>query len=116
MPDIVDRVLLAVAQIPPGRVASYGTIGRIAGAGPRQVGTILRLHGADVCWWRVTNRDGDLVPLAKARLHWEAEGITVRPDGRGCRMADFGADPFQLAGDYADACRERGWSAPPSSR
>ena len=33
----VDRVLLAVEQIPRGRVAAYGDVGRIAGTGPRHV-------------------------------------------------------------------------------
>ncbi len=107
--DLVDRVLLAVQQIPPGRVASYGMIGRIAGTGPRQVGTIMRLYGAQTCWWRVTTSGGDLQPLARALPHWDAEGIAVKPNGRGCRMADHGADPIQLAGDYAEACRKLGW-------
>lgn len=109
MPDVIDRVLLAVQQIPPGQVASYGTIGRIAGAGPRQVGTIMRLHGGAVCWWRVTDRNGDLVPLEQARPYWRAEGIAIKANGRGCRMADHAADPIQLLGDYDEACRELGW-------
>lgn len=108
-PDVVDRVLLAVQQIPPGQVASYGTIGRIAGAGPRQVGTIMRRHGAEVPWWRVVDSRGHLVPLEQARPHWRAEGIGVAAHGRGCRMADHAADPIQLVGDYEEACRDLGW-------
>ena len=44
-PGPVERVLLAVAQVPPGRVASYGDIGALAGVGPRQVGAIMREAG-----------------------------------------------------------------------
>ena len=101
--DAVARVLRAIAQVPPGRVASYGDSGSVAGVGPRQVGTILRLHGSGVPWWRVTNRDGVLVPLDEARVRWAEEGIVVRADGRGCRLADHRADPHQLAADYLQA-------------
>lgn len=111
-PDAVARVLLAAAQVPPGRVASYGTIGALAGVGPRQVGAIMREHGDSVAWWRIVGHDGVLAPLAKARPHWAEEGIVVRPDGRGCRMAVHRADLAQLAEDYRFACAERGW--PPS--
>ncbi|WP_282004877.1 MGMT family protein [Propioniciclava sinopodophylli] len=107
-PDAIARVLLAVAQVPPGRVASYGDIGAIAGVGPRQVGAILRDHGDAVPWWRIVSRDGVLVPLAKARPRWEAEGIEIRPDGRGCRMREFRADLAQLALDYRVASVESG--------
>ena len=50
MPDLVDRVLLAVQQIPPGRVASYGDVARVVGTAARQVGRVLALHGTDVPW------------------------------------------------------------------
>lgn len=99
--DPVDRVLLAVAMIPPGQVASYGDIGRVVGVGPRYVGTVLHLHGSEVPWWRVTNSSGVSPVIDRARAHWEAEGIAVRPDGKGCRMIDYRADPHQLAADYA---------------
>lgn len=108
-PDAVARVLLAVEQVPDGCVASYGDIGRVAGVGPRQVGAIMRDHGGSVAWWRITAHDGTLAPLEKARPHWAAEGIEVRPDGRGCRMSAFRADIGQLALDYTVAAAERGW-------
>lgn len=96
----IERVRLAVEQVPPGRVASYGDIGAIVGVGARQVGAIMRDHSDGVPWWRIVSHDGVLHPLAKALPHWEAEGIEVRPDRRGCRMRDYRADLIQLAVDY----------------
>lgn len=108
-PDDVDRVLLAVTMIPPGRVASYGDIGALTGIGPRRVGAILRRHGDGVPWWRVLSASGDSPVLDAALPHWRAEGITLRRGGRGTRMAGTRADPHQLAVDYATAAAARGW-------
>lgn len=88
----VERVLRVVEAIPPGRVAAYGEVGAIVGVGPRLVGRILREWGSSVPWWRVTNHQGDHPLLERALPHWRAEGIVVAPSGRGCRMAEFGAD------------------------
>ena len=98
---LVDRVLLAVEQIPPGRVAAYGDIGRIVGCGPRRVGTIMRLYSHDVPYWRVVGAAGDPGGrlLDHFRPHWAAEGIVVKPNGLGCRMVDYRAD--QVALDHA---------------
>lgn len=104
-PDASERVLLVVAQIPPGRVASYGDVGAVAGVGPRQVGLVLHRHGGDVPWWRVTMRDGSLAPglLAEARTRWAQEGVGVSADGRRALMTQHRADPHQLAADYEAA-------------
>jgi alkylated DNA nucleotide flippase Atl1 len=97
MDDItVERVLRVVESIPAGQVAAYGEVGSIAGVGPRLVGRIMRTWGSGVPWWRVTNASGDHPLLARALPHWEAEGIFVAPHGRGCRMAEFGADLEEL--------------------
>ncbi len=109
LPPAAERVLAAVSLVPPGRVVSYGDIGALTGVGPRQVGAIMREHGASVAWWRVVSHDGTLAPLAKARDHWAAEGIVVRPDGRGCRMRTHRADLAGLAGEYFLLAGERGW-------
>lgn len=92
----VERVLRVVEAIPPGRVAAYGEIRAIVGVGPRLVGRILREWGSSVPWWRVTNHQGDHPLLERALPHWRAEGIAVKPSGRGCRMAEFGADLEEL--------------------
>jgi alkylated DNA nucleotide flippase Atl1 len=102
----VERVLRVVEAIPAGRVAAYGEVGAIVGVGPRLVGRILREWGSSVPWWRVTNAYGDHPLLARALPHWQAEGITVKPNGRGCRMRDFGADLEQLRADSAAALTE----------
>ena len=107
MDDVtVERVLRVVEAIPPGRVAAYGEVGRIVWVGPRLVGRILRTWGSSVPWWRVTNASGDHPLLARALHHWQEEGITVKPNGRGCRMAEFGADLEQLRADAAPALTE----------
>ena len=91
---LVDRVLLAVEQIPSGRVVSYGDIGRLVGCGPRRVGTIMRLYAHDVPYWRVVGAAGDPGGnvLVHFRPHWRAEGIAVKPNGLGCRIADYRTD------------------------
>lgn len=109
--DAVDRVLLAAEQVPAGRVASYGLIGRVAGAGPRQVGAIMASHGSFVAWWRITNARGELPqPLRDAaRERWDAEEIAVRPDAAGCRYAVHAIAEAELAAAYQEALRsERG--------
>lgn len=96
---MVERVLRTVEAIPRGRVASYGQIGQIAGIGARAVGRIMSQWGAHLPWWRVTSADGDppLFKRQEAFDHWATEGIEIKPNGRGCRMTEFGADLDALA-------------------
>ncbi|GGK61235.1 MGMT family protein [Ornithinimicrobium pekingense] len=102
---LVERVLRAVELVPPGRVVSYGDLADLVGIGPRQVGSIMRHWGGDVTWWRVVSHAGDLGGglLTRARPHWDAEGIAVKPNGLGCRIADYRADLALLAADYERA-------------
>ena len=102
---LVDRVLLAVEQIPPGRVAAYGDIARLAGTSPRRVGTIMRLYSGDVPYWRVVGAAGDPGGrlLDNFRPHWSAEGIEVKPNGLGCRIVDYRADQVALRTAYRAA-------------
>lgn len=99
---LVEKVLTVVEHIPRGRVVSYGDIAGIVGIGPRQVGSVLSHHGVAVPWWRVTNHSGDHVAEIRARAHehWAEEGILVKPNGLGCRIATFRADLDQLATAY----------------
>jgi len=101
----VERVLRAVEQVPRGRVVSYGDLGALVGIGARQVGTILRLYGSNVTWWRVCSSDGDLPVklMDEVRERWAAEGILLKPNGRGCRIADHRADLATLSTDYERA-------------
>lgn len=99
---LLERVLIVVELIPPGRVASYGDVGRLAGTGPRHVGIIMRDNGQGVPWWRVTNANGQLPPRLDeaARQHWAEEGIGWNPSGRGCRIGDCRVDLTWLALEF----------------
>jgi len=101
----IERVLTLVELVPRGRVVSYGDIGAIVGIGPRQVGSFMRHHSDGLPWWRVTNAAGDLPRelLDRARPHWADEGILVKRNGLGCRIADHRAD----LGTLTTAYRER---------
>lgn len=102
---LVERVLRAVELVPPGRVVSYGDLGELVGAGPRQIGTIMSRYGSGVPWWRVTSSYGDLPRHLhdEVRPRWLAEGIRWKPNGRGCRIAEHRCDLERLAADYAGA-------------
>lgn len=101
----MERVLRAVELVPPGRVASYGTIARICGIGPRQVGSIMRHWSDGLPWWRITSSYGDFGGdlLQRALPHWDEEGIRVKPNGLGCRYADYAADPDELERRWREA-------------
>ena len=102
---LVDRVLLAVEQIPSGRVAAYGDIARLVGTSPRRVGTIMRLYSEGAPYWRVVGAAGDPGGrlLNHFRPHWNDEGITVKPNGLGCRMAEYRTDQAALERAYRAA-------------
>ncbi|HET6968306.1 MAG TPA: MGMT family protein [Ornithinibacter sp.] len=102
---VVERVLRAVEQVPRGRVVSYGDIGALVGIGPRFVGRVMSTYGSNVTWWRVTNASGDLPPqlMDEVRERWAAEGILLKPNGRGCRIAEYRADLATLDSDYQRA-------------
>lgn len=79
------KVLGIVAEIPPGRVATYGQIARLAGKEKcaRQVGHILKNSEqfGDYPCHRVVNASGRLVPGWEAqrwRLH--REGIELKSE------------------------------------
>jgi alkylated DNA nucleotide flippase Atl1 len=105
---LVDRVLLAVEQVPTGRVVAYGDIATLVGTGPRQVGAVLSRYGVDVPWWRVTGHNGEITStlVERARRHWDAEGIAAKPNGTGCRIAEHRADQVALRHAYTRALGE----------
>ncbi|WP_395756342.1 MGMT family protein [Edwardsiella ictaluri] len=88
--DFRQRVLLCIAAIPAGRVATYGQIAMMAGhpRAARQVGTILRSlpTGTALPWHRVVNHLGALSlvgeDFTRQRSALQAEGIYVNADGR----------------------------------
>jgi alkylated DNA nucleotide flippase Atl1 len=86
--DVDEAVLDAVERIPPGRVSTYGAIGRLVGVGPRRVARALSTGGGAVPWFRVVRADGTAAePVRVRQLELlAAEGVPVR-DGR----VDLGA-------------------------
>lgn len=96
--DYVDEVHDLVADIPPGRVMTYGLVaevladrasarGRSPRGGPRQVGHAMA-QGGDVPWWRVVNAAGS--PPAhhagRALAQLRAEGVPLTADGTRVRV------------------------------
>jgi TDG/mug DNA glycosylase family protein len=92
------RIYETVRRIPPGRVATYGQIARLAGIPrhARQVGYALAaLRGDDVPWQRVINAKGEVSPRAEPgyeevqRTLLEREGVAFDAQGR-VSLARFG--------------------------
>ena len=78
--DVDEAVFDAVEQIPPGRVSTYGAIGRLVGVGPRRVARALSSGGGAVPWFRVIRSDGTVAePVRVRQLELlAAEGVPVR--------------------------------------
>jgi alkylated DNA nucleotide flippase Atl1 len=76
----VGSVLDIVADIPPGRVMTYGDIAAVLGSrGARVVGQVMSHYGSDVPWWRVI-RAGGHPPVGheqRALEHYRAEGTPL---------------------------------------
>ncbi len=85
--SLIYEVLSAVAEIPRGKVASYGQIARLIGRdrNSRLVGRILSLAEAygDYPCHRVVNHAGRLAPgFIEQRARLEQEGVRFLADGR----------------------------------
>ncbi|HEX2073790.1 MAG TPA: MGMT family protein [Geodermatophilus sp.] len=78
--DVDEAVFDAVEQIPPGRVSTYGAIGRLVGVGPRRVARALATGGGAVPWHRVVRADGTVAePVRVRQLELLAgEGVPLR--------------------------------------
>ena len=104
--QIVPMVHTIVRLVPPGRVVSYGDIAGMLDASPRAIGRYLATSGDEpgLPWWRVVSASGDLAPHLRdaAFARWADEGITPKPGGTGCRIAEHRADLALLA-DRAEA-------------
>ena len=88
-PGFQRRVFDCVAQVPAGRVATYGDIAARIGhpRAARQVGYAMARCPADLPWHRIINAQGmisdrgDVVRVEEQRHRLEAEGIAF--DERG---------------------------------
>jgi len=78
--DIDEAVFDVVDRIPPGRVSSYGAVGRLIGIGPRRVARALSSGGGAVPWHRVVRADGSAAdPVRVRQLELLAgEGVPIR--------------------------------------
>ncbi len=86
MEPFFERVYAVVAQIPYGRVISYGDIARLLGAprAARQVGWAMRNCPDELPWQRVVRADGSVAGGRYAELRrafLEAEGVPFLPNG-----------------------------------
>ena len=84
--DLVYEILSVVAEIPAGRVASYGQIARLIGRekNSRLVGSVLSAadHYGDYPCHRVVNHAGRLAPnFPDQRALLVEEGVTFRDNG-----------------------------------
>ena len=85
--SLVYEILSAVAEIPAGRVASYGQVARLIGRdkNARLVGKVLSLseYYGDYPCHRVVNSAGRLAPgFLEQRMLLEQEGVGFLPSGR----------------------------------
>ncbi len=85
--QFAERVCALVAQIPRGRVMTYGQLAALAGnaRSARIVGGIAHFGNPDLPWQRVVNKKGDLAAgyyggRAGQKRDLEAEGVTVFGD------------------------------------
>ena len=82
--DQVEAVRALVAQIPAGKVVTYGDLADAAAlSSPRMVGWIMRTDSSDLPWHRVIGASGRPAPhLATRQLELlRAEGV-LAVDGR----------------------------------
>jgi methylated-DNA-protein-cysteine methyltransferase-like protein len=89
MNEFRERVETLVAQIPPGRVMTYGQLAALCGnaRAARIVGGIAHFGDPALPWQRVVNKSGGLAagyPGGRRghKEHLEAEGIKVSDDYR----------------------------------
>ncbi len=87
MSDFSEAIYAYVAQIPKGRVMTYGQLAALCGhpRAARQVGGIAHFGPEDLPWHRVVNRQGGLAAAfpggrAEHGRRLEAEGVKVNQD------------------------------------
>ncbi len=85
--DVDEAVFDVVDRIPPGRVSTYGAVGRLVGVGPRRVARALSSGGGAVPWHRVVRADGSLAKGARQRALLEREGVPFRGERVDMRVA-----------------------------
>lgn len=87
MKDYYERVYEVVAEIPKGRVSTYGAIARYLGiaSGARMVGYALnKSAGSKIPAHRVVNRNGELT----GRAHFPDDTMRERLQQEGVKFVD----------------------------
>lgn len=86
------HVLDLVADIPPGRVMTYGDVAAALGSrGARVVGQVMAAYGSEVPWWRVI-RAGGHPPVChedRALEYYRAEGTPLVQSPSGTYRVDY---------------------------
>ncbi len=95
-----DRVEALVAQIPEGRVMTYGQLAALCGnaRAARIVGGVAHFGDPSLPWHRVVNKQGGLAagyPGGRNahQIHLETEGIVVTTDQHVKNMAELTWSP-----------------------
>jgi methylated-DNA-protein-cysteine methyltransferase-like protein len=90
-----DKVHALVAQIPPGRVMTYGQLAALAGQAyaAKVVGGIAHFGDPELPWQRVVNKKGGLAAgypggRASHAKHLEQEGVAVHNPREGEYFVD----------------------------
>lgn len=87
-PELLEQIYTIVAQIPSGRVTTYGRVAKMTeGATPRMVGSAMRHlpDGHGLPWHRVINASrkvADHGGATRQRDKLRAEGVVFDADGR----------------------------------
>jgi methylated-DNA-protein-cysteine methyltransferase-like protein len=97
--DFKDRVYALVADIPKGRVMTYGQIAALCGAAwaAWEVGQIAHTGPVDLPWQRVVNKQGGLA------AGWPG-------GGRAAHKALLEADGVEVADDYTVDVKHLLWN------
>jgi methylated-DNA-protein-cysteine methyltransferase-like protein len=101
MNPFYKKIYSIVAQIPYGKVVSYGQVARLAGKprGAREVGWAMSRCPEDLPWQRVVMADGAIAGGMYAAMRksvLESEGVTFLPDGRVDMKLHRADDNFNL--------------------
>ncbi|WP_243062518.1 MGMT family protein [Humibacter sp. RRB41] len=108
--SFVEAVLEVVADIPPGRVMTYGQIAAELGSrGARVVGQVMALYGSDVPWWRVIRASGE--PPAEHEERALEHYLEERTPLRGLTTEQ--ASRTAVTGRYRIDLAAARWSPPP---
>ncbi|SHJ85697.1 O(6)-alkylguanine repair protein YbaZ [Malonomonas rubra DSM 5091] len=88
--SLYQQIYDLVRQVPPGRVTTYGQIGRLIGCTARTVGFAMAAlaPGTDVPWQRVINSQGKVSPRRDGegnllqQVLLQAEGVQFSRSGK----------------------------------